>query len=345
MGWTEEHTEEKQNWIHRAVKKTKIPLIYWATEDPLHTTNFSYPLIKRMKPDFVFTVTSNKCDFYKSKGIKAAHLDFAYHKRVHHKVKTIDKYRTNIAVVANAYPKFLRRQSESFRLKSLKTLIAPLLRKNIRIDFWGKDWEHMEKFLGKKIPRNWIHGYLNYTEANKVYNSAKIVIGLQNCTDQLTQRTYEVMGSGGLLLTSDTPEVRSKFRSSQDLLVSSSPRKTVKIVKNYLNKHKEREQIRTNGIKSVKRDTYLHRAKKIIKVLRENGLLNNISNHTRPGKVIHYMDFIRSKYRVHTVAPGDTLWQISRKYKVSLRRIQKLNPLISDRIYPGDIIKIRKKRN
>lgn len=343
IGWTPEHTKEKQQWIRRSLKNKKIPFVYWATEDPLHTIKFSYPLIKRMKPDFVFTVASSSCKYYKAKGIKAAHLDFAYHKNVHHKVRPLDKYRCSIAVVANAYPEFLKNQSNSFRLTSLKTLIAPLLDKNIRIDFWGKDWNHMKRFLGKKIPKKWIHGYLKYTEANKVYSSAKIVIGLQNCTDQLTQRTYEVMGSGGMLLTSDTPEVRSKFRPSQDLLVSSSPKKTVGLVKYYLKQQEKREQIRKNSIKAVKGDTYLHRAQRILKILKHYGILKSVSNNPGQGKVIHYTKCIRKKYVVHTVTAGDTLDHISRRYKVPLRRIMKLNHLKSDWIYPRDIIKIRKK--
>lgn len=47
MGWTPEHSREKQSWIRNATKKVNIPLVYWATEDPLHTQNFTIPLIKR----------------------------------------------------------------------------------------------------------------------------------------------------------------------------------------------------------------------------------------------------------------------------------------------------------
>ena len=32
------------------------PLIYWAVEDPAYTDIWSIPLVKRMKPDFVFTI-------------------------------------------------------------------------------------------------------------------------------------------------------------------------------------------------------------------------------------------------------------------------------------------------
>ncbi len=102
----------------------------------------------------------------------------------------------------------------------------------------------MSKYIGREIPRNWIHGYLDYTEAYKVYSSAKIIIGLQNCESQLTQRTYEILGSGGFLLTSDTPAVRGKFKPGRDLIVSSSPKETLEKVKYYLNHDSERKRFR-----------------------------------------------------------------------------------------------------
>lgn len=135
MGWTPEHSREKQFWIRNAIKKVNIPLVYWATEDPLHTQNFTIPLIKKMKPDFVFTVTPSLCKTYERMGIKAAHLDFSYHESVHHQIKPLEKYSCDIAVVANAYPDFLEEHPEVFRSSSLKTLIRPLIRNGIRIDF------------------------------------------------------------------------------------------------------------------------------------------------------------------------------------------------------------------
>lgn len=63
----------------------------------------------------------------------------------------------------------------------------------------------MEPYLGKNIPEDWLHGYIHYLEARKVYNSADIVVGIQNHLTQLTQRIYEILGAGGFLLTADTP--------------------------------------------------------------------------------------------------------------------------------------------
>lgn len=337
MGWTPEHSREKQAWIRNATKKVNIPLVYWATEDPLHTQNFTIPLIKKMKPDFVFTVTPSLCKTYESMGIKAAHLDFAFHESIHHQIKPLAKYSCDIAVVANAYPNFLEEHPEVFRSSSLKTLIRPLIRKGIRIDFWGRNWEKMSKYIGREIPPNWIHGYLDYTEAYKVYSSAKVVIGLQNCESQLTQRTYEILGSGGFLLTSDTPAVRDKFKPGRDLIVSSSPKETLEKVKYYLNHDSERKKIQINGKKAVKNDSFRHRAERMLEVLKSRGIIRNL------GETIHYVDVLKEKYVIHHVTPGETLSIIARKYNVSLQQLMELNHFKSDQIYAGQIIKIREK--
>ncbi len=45
---------------------------------------------------------------------------------------------------------------------------------------------------------------------------------------------------------------------------------------------------------------------------------------------------------VHTVAKGDTLWLISRKYATTVGEIKRLNNLSSDMIYPGDKLTVVK---
>ncbi|MBE9915162.1 glycosyltransferase [Paenibacillus donghaensis] len=273
MGWGPEQTEEKQLWIREHVKASGIPHVYWATEDPNFTSQFTLPLIERMQPDFVFTISSKKVKWYRERGIKADHLDFAYHPSVHRKTKPRKKYRRSIAVVANAYPEVLKQYPRHYRNQSIRTLIRPLIKQGIRVDFYGRDWDKMKPFLGENIPHHWIHGYLPYEEAYKVYNSSAIMIGLQNYADMVTQRTYEILGSGGFVLTSNTAGVRRLLTPGKDLIVSSSPKETLRLVRYYLKRKKLRERIKRQGRLTIAPQNYKQRAQKMIAVLKQNHII------------------------------------------------------------------------
>lgn len=274
VGWGPENSSiEKQKMIHEQVRKQGVPHIYWATEDPTHTESFTLPFLKIVQPDFVFTICYSIVNYYKTLGIKAAHLDFGYHTRVNYPTEFVDTYCNKISVVANAYPNVLKKYPKHFRHHSLYTLITPLLKANQRVDFYGRDWDKMNPFIKKNIPCEWIHGYLPYKMANKVYRSSDIIIGLQNHTTQMTQRTYEILASGGFLLTHDTPEVRRHFIPGRDLVVSSSPEETFEQVKYYLKYPEKRQKIQKQGLLSVEKHSYRHRAKYIMDVLKQENIL------------------------------------------------------------------------
>lgn len=182
--------------------------------------------------------------------------------------------RGTIAVVANAYPDVFERVPGHYRMTCLQTLIVPLVRSDIRVDFYGRHWDLMAPWLGLDIPAGWIRGHLPYPEANKVYSSADIVIGLQNYPALVTQRTYEILGSGGFLLTQDTPAVRRLFSPGRDLVVSSTPDDTVHLVRHYLEHPEERHNIRTQGRLTVDFHSYRQRAEQVINVLSTSGVVN-----------------------------------------------------------------------
>ncbi len=70
MSWGPENsTEIKQHLIRKYVQASGVPHIYWATEDPTHTLTFSLPYIKRVQPDFVFTICPARVVDYKNMGI------------------------------------------------------------------------------------------------------------------------------------------------------------------------------------------------------------------------------------------------------------------------------------
>ncbi|WP_317971708.1 glycosyltransferase [Paenibacillus sp. CCS19] len=273
VGWGPDHTKAKQRMVRRLATRFHIPLVYWSTEDPNFTDVFTLPLLRRMKPDHTFTISEKTAKRFKKMGYAADYLDYAFHPRVHFRTKFRAKYRTDIAVIANAYPDVLRKYPKLYRRQSLRILVRPLLKQGYRIDFYGRNWSRMKPFLGRSIPKSSIKRCIPYKKANQVFSSAKIVLGLQNYTDMLTQRTFETLGSEGFFLTSDTPAVRALLKPGRDVVVSSSPLQTLAKVRYYLKHDKERERIRRNGRKAIAKHNYTERAKSMLNILRKKGLL------------------------------------------------------------------------
>ena len=273
LGWTEEHVGIKRRWIREHVTTSGIPFVYWATEDPIHVHVLTEPFIKQVQPTFVFTVSKEMVPYYESMGFPSAHLDFGYHQCVHRRDKKVDRYACCVAVVANAYPGVIKIYPQFYRLQSLHTLISPLLKAGIRVDFWGTRWNEMADILGVRIPKQNLHGYLPYADAYKVYNSADIILGPQNTNSQVTMRTYEILGSGGFLLTSDTSAVNGLFEPGRHLVVAQTPDETVEKVRYYLDHPLERADISRQGQAAVACHSYKHRAESIVSILRHRKVI------------------------------------------------------------------------
>lgn len=345
MGWGPENSSlKKQRLIREFAKSSQVPHIYWATEDPTHTQSFTIPFLKTVQPDFVFTICHKNVEYYKSLGIYAAHLDFGFHPTVHYRTESMEIYKGNIAVVANAYPNRLDMYPKHYRRESLRILIKPLLKAGIRVDFYGRHWDKMYTLLGVEIPKEWIHGYLPYIEANKVYSSNDIVIGLQNSLTQVTQRTYEILGSGGFLLTNNTPEINRLFKANRDLVVSSSPIETLELVKYYLNNPEKRKIIQTQGQADANDHTYCQRAKYIMNTLNEQGIFSGKKSEYNLD-LMQATSFISGDWEFYTARNGDTLWKISRIFNTTIKQIMELNELDSDKLEAGQLLKIRKSKD
>jgi spore maturation protein CgeB len=259
--------------IPRLIEQFK-PHVYWATEDPTHRSTFTIPYIKATIPDFVFTISADSVPEYLKMGIPSAYLDFGFHQKVHHpSIIPYPIHKSNCALVANAYPKVLKKYPQHFRHCSLDILLSPLLKNNVDVHMYGKEWENMQSILGYKIPPHQTRGSISYLDANKIYSSAEIILGLQNSTKQVTQRTYEIMGSSGFLLTVDTPAMRKIGIHERDFILTNSREETIKYVNHFLQFPEQRYEIQKNGLQAVAPHSYKERAKYIINVLKEKFII------------------------------------------------------------------------
>lgn len=233
--------------------------IYWATEDKIHHEDWSLPFVQKIKPDLVWTIHPECVASYQAIGIPSAYVNFAFNPRMAEPAVAEAEKQYAISLIATTH--FHKR---TYRYESFVQLVVPLIHNHLQMDIWGFGWEQdrslIEKEFGVSIPADWIHGYLPYKESMKVYQQSKIVLSLQNALDQVSQRTFEILGSGAFMLTNATPAIAEMFEDGVDLVMSHHPEETVELVKHYLDLPKQRQRIGQSArTKVLAQHTYFHR--------------------------------------------------------------------------------------
>ncbi len=265
VGWTQDYVDENVRVIREAVKEYGGFCVYWSVEDFYHLHRWSLPFVRRLNPDFVFTINASCVKSYEAIGIPAAHLEFACNPDFHRQRSPVEEYRHDIVLVANAHDFW-----NSYRGESMRHLLKPLLG-NYDVAVWGKGWDALPAEAGLTVPPEMVKGPAPYLETPKIYSSAKIVLGPQNenrFNTQVTMRTFEVTGCGAFLLTSRTQAVEALFRDGEHLVMSDDPHLTVELVRLYLEDEAGREAIAAAGQKLVyEKHTYKHRAQRILEVV------------------------------------------------------------------------------
>ncbi len=264
VGWTKIHTRKNLEVLGRLMKKHGVKHAYWATEDPGWMDRWTLPYIESTHPDLIFTIDRVVLPYYRERGYKAHYLPWACNPDFHQPAAEKDEYRCDIALVATGGNDW-----SDCRKKSVQILLKPLVENNYNVLIWGKGWDKLKPgVLGFDVKTRYLRGKLSYLETNHVYNSAKIVLGVQNTTTELTARTYEVLGARGFLLAPATTAVIKTFKPGRNLAVSRSEEETLRMVDYYLSHEDERVKIALKGQKEVYANhTYSHRAAEILKVV------------------------------------------------------------------------------
>ncbi|CAM3594052.1 glycosyltransferase family protein [Marinicrinis lubricantis] len=134
------------------------------------------------------------------------------------------------------------------RYRSIHDLVIPLLKTDLNVKIWGKHWEGIGLFYpDMKVPKLMYQGILPFQQTPRVFSSTKINISIQTCKDQLSNRTLDILASGGFLLTSNTKAVREKLRPGINCIASNSPEETLDLVTYYLDHDNERKLIAEHG--------------------------------------------------------------------------------------------------
>ncbi|UNC92301.1 CgeB family protein [Candidatus Contubernalis alkaliaceticus] len=236
--------------------------IYWATEDLINHTDWSLQAVQRAKPDLIWTIHPSCVAKYEKLGISASYLNFACNPRVFLPKKSKQKKKYNISLVGSTH--FFK---ETYRFESLRHLLFPLVRENIKTHIWGIGWRKQQSYIkkefGETIPDGWLHGHLAYKKSAGVYRSSKVVLGIQNAEDQVTQRTFEILGTGAFMIASRTKAIKELF-TNKEVVLTSCPQETVELVTYYLNRPDLRQYIGNNARRKIlKSHTYVQRLREV----------------------------------------------------------------------------------
>jgi spore maturation protein CgeB len=229
-------------------------------------------LINLSKPDLILTMCPEMLEFIRDKNYPCEMMHYAYSPVSHRPLMGYENDKYFINLVGNSYVEFAKFYPNHYRYTSIRILLKPLLENGYKVHFYGDTGYRplIKTLLDLDVPAEYFHGYLPYEKTCAAYNSSFINLVTQNHDQTITKRTFEILGSGGFVLSSDNTEIRKLFTPGRDLVVSSSPEQTLELVEYYKNHSNEYKRIRENAIISVQNHTYKQRAEYIISKLAQD---------------------------------------------------------------------------
>ncbi|MBE6022654.1 MAG: hypothetical protein E7231_05385 [Cellulosilyticum sp.] len=250
-------------YLGETQKNRNYTYVHWDTEGVRHY-GFTDKFIQKTRPDILFTVCPIVKEMMSQRGYLTYILPYGVNPKVHYPLNEPTIYDNIYSLIASNY----KHRPDDYRCKSYQTLLDPLLEKHIPIQVRGYGWKADTERIAKGLQ---VFPFCNYSEINKVYNGAYINLVIQNTTEGITRRTYEILGAGGFILSYDSLELRKHFKSGKELLISSSPEETLEIV-DYYNTHPEEYwAIRKNAAKRAHEFTYEKRLKQVFEEIRLDG--------------------------------------------------------------------------
>lgn len=109
-----------------------------------------------------------------------------------------------------------------------------------------------------------------WTQMPKVFYGSRINLNftIPNIKSGIPLRVWDVLGSGGFLMTNYQPEMEIYFEFDKDLVVFEDKHELVKKASYYLDHEKERAEIARNGYEKVKQyHSYQQRMEQLICIL------------------------------------------------------------------------------
>ena len=231
-----DHGEDALGLAHY---KCPNPSAYWTSDTHL---GYDFRLAKAREFDHVFCMQKRAVEEFKRDGIA-------------------NPYWLPHAVEPIAYRKGVwdgQKWMDAAPLKRYDVAFVGHINGEKRINFLDRAF--------KEFP-NFFYGQRFFEEAASVYNEARICLNI-SAVDDVNMRTFEVMASGGFLLTEDIPTLHELFEDGKHLVMYKDLDDMVAKARYYIDNPEEREKIAQAGREEVlAKHTYTHRMKEMLGLL------------------------------------------------------------------------------
>lgn len=253
------------NYLGNRSKTCGYQLLYWEVDGMLSLEVFHLPAILAMKPDKVFTICKETYEVLQKANVNAGIMHYGMNPRMFFKASVNEQYKDMVSYVGNLYKELLGR-NELFKVKSIEILVNGLVKNEVRIDVWGNPgMSQLYAINQKTAPLNFYHGTCAYHQLCFIYSNCYMNLATQNGPYHVSKRTYDILGSAGFALCSDSPGLREEFEVGKELVVVGSTEEALACIAYYKNHLDEYESIKQKGYQKVLQNyTYEQRIKKML---------------------------------------------------------------------------------
>lgn len=234
LWWNTEVSIETLKYVKE--KTNCINVLYsWYDPHSFFSRDINNDVVKEF--DIVFSSCLDTVEYYKQLGINAVHLLAGFDKKIHY-YEQDDEHKCDISLVCNN----LYNDNADFRINREELMRELIEKTNYKINVYGPEQ------LKVVFPNNYI-SFIPFETSRKVFSNSKININTHinfNGDMYLNERTFQIMGSKGLMLVDNVKGIEKIFDVDKHCIILDRTN-VVDQVKNILDNYDDYKKIASNG--------------------------------------------------------------------------------------------------
>jgi hypothetical protein len=214
------------------------------------------PVTEKIKMvDVFFHTMTGQLDEYRAAGAKrAVYVHSGVDPQVHRRSKPVARYTSDVAFIGKAF--------YDERIRLIQSLAG-----DVDLKVYGKGWQEYGVPAARSV--------VGVKAFSRICGSAKIMLGIDKAADRelyFSNRTWFVLGCGGVLLTRYVPGLEQMFANHKHLVWFQDVGEVAELIRYYLKHENERQRIGRAGYDFAHEHYPFDRmAENMIRVVFENG--------------------------------------------------------------------------